>query len=355
MKIVLRTLVALFFCFPGLEGINLEEHAQSFVLENKKITLPNYPHAFNPSIVRWNGLLILSFRVLDTPITCREYFPKSPGISRIGLALLDDELNPISEPHILTFEEEEICRSEDARLLTVGESLYIVYSDNREPVFCEGGFRMFATELDFDGENFFMLNTICLKNFERENPNRREKNWVPFDYYGNLLFAYSIAPHRILLPLFGTDDCQEIATTLGDIEWKWGELRGGTPALLIDPLRYLGFFHSSIDMASEHSGGATMPHYFMGAYTFNRHPPFEITAISPEPIIGKDFYCGEEYPWYWKPVRVVFPCGFLIDGDDLIVVFGRQDHEMWAARLDKKELLKSLIPVKTVFPPFLPL
>ena len=89
-----------------------------------------------------------------------------------------------------------------------------------------------------------------------------------------------------------------------------------------------------------------MPHYFRGAYTFSRHPPFEGTAVSPQPIVGKGFYHGPIYERYWGSVRVVFPCGFIYDENYLWVSYGRQDHELWIAKLDKKKLLESLVVCK---------
>ena len=85
-----------------------------------------------------------------------------------------------------------------------------------------------------------------------------------------------------------------------------------------------------------------MVHYFMGAYTFSPDPPFSITSMSPEPIVGEDFYVGPSYKT-WKPMRVVFPGGFIAAEKYIFVVYGKQDHEMWVVKLDKEKLLRSLI------------
>jgi predicted GH43/DUF377 family glycosyl hydrolase len=88
-----------------------------------------------------------------------------------------------------------------------------------------------------------------------------------------------------------------------------------------------------------------MLHYFMGAYTFSSTPPFEITSISPDPIIGKTFYTGPAYKT-WKPLRVVFPGGFVCYKDSIWVVYGKQDFEVWVVQIDKEKLFKSLKPIK---------
>ncbi len=251
----------------------------------------------------------------------------SYGPSRIGLVFLDEEFRPSGEVQILN------VLGEDARLVNVDERLYIV---------CDGGFRMVVAELNFDGDQFFVEKSEILTEFPQKSPFKREKNWVPFDYQGNLLLSYTIVPHQILAPdLDGSGRCQEVETTSTDHLWRWGEIRGGTPALRCGE-EYLSFFHSSIDIATEHSEGQVMPHYFMGAYMFQKDPPFALTRMSEEPIIGKNFYSGENYDPYWHPVRVVFPCGYVFNEEYIWVVYGRQDHEIWIAKLDKLTLIQKL-------------
>lgn len=297
-------------------AIDLENHIQNFVLETKKLEIPNHPHAFNPSIVFWRGAYLLSFRDLY------EASPQdSSGYSHIGLVFLNNDLDLDSAPYILDFP------GEDARLINVDEHLYIV---------CDGGFRMFIGELDFDGKQFSLIKYEKLTYFPQNSPDRREKNWVPFDYEGQLLLAYSLEPHQILYPRLNTSEtCDLISTSPSSTSWPWGELRGGTPALRCGE-DYLAFFHSSIDIATDHSNGEVVPHYFMGAYTFEKEFPFSLTGISPQPIIGQNFYHGLNYEPYWHPVRVVFPCGFTFDENYIWVVYRRQDHELWITKFDKR-------------------
>jgi len=343
-----------FFLFAN-EYLDLEDgEKQDFILELKKIHIPGHPHAFNPSIIRWQDCILMSFREIKyfTPLSAK--FFNSTGIfnfcgSCIGLIRLDEDFNPIGKAQLLDLKPPHIySRSEDARLFIIEDRLYIAYSDNRDEVFSEGGVRMYIAELDFDGMNFFLQNMERLYGFEGENKNRREKNWVPFDYNGTMLLAYSLIPHRILKPLLGTGTCESIATSEGSIQWEWGELRGGTPAIPVDGNQYLSFFHSSKEIPTVHSNKETVLHYFMGAYTFSLHPPFEITQISPNPIVGKGFYKGTDYEPYWKPVRVVFPCGIILDDNFIWIAYGRQDHEVWVVKINKYGLLDSLIPVNTI-------
>ncbi|MGC2596053.1 MAG: hypothetical protein WA347_07215 [Rhabdochlamydiaceae bacterium] len=321
------------------ELLDLESAAQEFVLETKRIEIPGYPHAFNPGIIRWRGQLLMSFRVIPER--------KHSYNGEIGLVFLNEEFCPMSEPQLLSLRDEYSpvpCRAEDARLITMDDKLYMVYDDNAEPKLSKGGFRVYVAELRYNGEHFIADPVECLSHFENESRNVREKAWVPFDYEGYLLLAYSIDPHRIFFPhLDGTGICDTIACTENPIVWDWGILRGGTPGF-IEGAEYLAFFHSSIDMATTHSDGKKIAHYFIGAYLYSSEPPFTITKISPEPIIGKNFYKGAKYKPYWKPVRCVFPCGYISDDKYIWITYGRDDHESWVAKLDKQALLQSLVP-----------
>lgn len=330
--------------------VDFEDFSQDYVVEIKKIEISGHPHAFNPSIVRWQGSLLMCFREIPTWCPTNPDGPNSASFTQIGLIWLDDDFNPIGEPHMLTPVMPGITslfwsRSDDARLVTIGECLYIVNSDNKDRVVTEGGFRMFYAQIDYDGDNFLVHNGDRLTRFEGENAKRREKNWVPFDYNGNMLLAYSLSPHKVLQPFFGYGECETVANTQGAFNWNWGDLRGGTPALKINDHQYLAFFHSCEKMLSYYSQEKPILHYFMGAYTFSAVPPFEIEQISLEPIIAKGFYSGETYKPYWKPVRVVFPCGFVFDEQFIWLSYGRQDHEMWIAKIDKQKLLDSLATV----------
>lgn len=322
------------------ELLDLEALSQDFVLETKRIEIKGFPHAFNPSIIRWRGFPLLCFRVVIDP-------KMSSLTSMMGLVWLDDALNPIGAPQLLdirTDGSQVPPRVDDARLITIDDHLLLVYSDNPDPKISKGGFRMCIAEVDFDGEHFYIENIERLTRFEGESKDRREKNWTPFEYEKNLLLVYSIVPHKIMSPIFGAEACQTLFSTEASFDWNWGELRGGTQGLL-DNGQYLAFFHSSINIASVQSGGKSIAHYFMGAYTYSASPPFHITSISPMPILGKGFYTGTVYKPYWKPLLVVFPCGYIANDKYIWVAYGKQDHEAWIAKLDKQALLDSLVPV----------
>lgn len=328
------------YSYLPLHGLNLQEMQSDFVLESKKIDIPGYPDAFNPSIIRWNDSLLMSFRIVPNP--------KEKYNCNIGLVWLDEEFNIISHPQILETVDPNSsipARIDDARLIQIGEALYLVYADNKEEKISRGGYRVYIAELIYNGTTFTVLDQECISTFPKQNKNRREKNWTPFNFQDHLLLSYSLDPHIVFLPHRGSNTCQTFCQSKSQIEWDWGELRGGTPALPLNETEYLGFFHSTIDTSSLQSKRENSAHYFMGAYTFSNSPPFTLTRISPTPIVGKDFYENDIYKPYWKPVTVVFPCGLLIDENYVWITYGQHDHEAWITKLDKRKLLDSLIPV----------
>ena len=324
---------------PNEPVLDLDAMAQDFVLETKRIDFPDYPGAFNPSIVRWNGRLLMSFRI---------YHPHSGSTNPFALVWLDEHFDPIGTPQIFELPHYNTIlpsKQQDPRLISVSGRLFIVYNNLLASVTERELRRVFVVEMHFDGEKFIALEPECLCNFEGDSQMRYEKNWVPFEYEGNLLLAYSLIPHRILRPIANTGSASEFSLSRGSIQWNWGIPRGGTQALL-DGDHYLSFFHSSKDIPTVQSNGRKISHYVIGAYTFDAKPPFAINAVSPQPIVSKDFYAP---PYYrtWKPMRCVFPCGFVFDEDFVWIAYGRQDHEIWIAKIDKKRMYNSLIPVTT--------
>src|SRR5680860_794343 len=72
--------------------INLEATRQDFVLETKQINIEGYPDAFNPSIVRWNGKVLMSFRARD---------PLTNSASLVGFSWLNENFDPVGNPQML--------------------------------------------------------------------------------------------------------------------------------------------------------------------------------------------------------------------------------------------------------------
>ena len=313
-------------------AVDLEVMAQDFVLEVKQLQIPGHPTACNPSLIRWNNQLLLSFDA---------YTEGNNEPDRIGLVYLDDDFNVIGEPQILDLPGN---LWQDSRLITTEESLYLVFNGA-----INGGLRRtFVAQVGSDSGRFAVDTPEALLHFPGEKADQWERNWIPFVSSNTLFLTTNLVPHRILQPFLGTQRCEETSSTTFSSAWNWGTPKPGTAALL-DGDHYLALFHSVKVMPTVHSEGKPIQHYFMGAYTFENRPPFAITAISQNPIVGEHFYHGPEYKMV-KPCRVVFPCGIVVDDRFVWVVFGRQDHEVWMAKLEKTGLYESLVPVLGTHP-----
>lgn len=340
VKLYILLIPAIFFDCYLLAIIDLDEIVQDFILDTQKIDIPGYPDAFNPSLVKWEEFYLMCFRLRD---------PLSASTHLIGIILLDEDFKPVSKPSLLSIRYKTQClpaMTQDPRLINIGEDLYVVFNDM---VKMENGKirRMYIGKLQHDESNFFVDEPQILLQFDGERQNKHEKNWVPFEYNGNLLLSQSINPHHVLSLASEPYACDTFALSCGSFQWEWGELRGGTPALK-DGDEYLAFFHSSRDVHTIQAYGKKISHYVMGAYTFKGTPPFNLTRISPEPIVAQTFY---EEPHYktWKPLRAVFPAGFVCDNKYIWVSYGRQDHEAWIIKIDKEGLYNSLVPVRSNF------
>lgn len=335
MKIYIFLFLSLFFPLGFLMGEN-DQGSQKLITFSRRILLKEFPNACNPSIIKTEYGILLSFRV---PRSFHEFW-----INEIGVVLLNDSFEPISSPQLLWIRSTEVYPPyyQDCRLFRYNGKLYILYGDCNDFNF-PAHLNPFATskeymniaELKYENGKFTVVNPIKLTYLQKLNHQQREKNWVPFEWNGKLLLSYYPSPHEIMEADLSSGLCQHLCTTTPRIAWNWGTIRGGTPATLVNG-EYLTFFHSSLRMKSKASG-TTKPHYFMGAYTFSSQPPFAITRISALPITAKGMYTRTDYA-----ALVIFPCGYFVQGENVYVSYGRNDREVWVAEISLQKLLSSL-------------
>lgn len=322
------------FIFFNLEA---KHNPKGLVVSTVKINLEEFPQAWNPSIIKTDFGFLLTFRHCLAP--------HYPWISYIGIVKLDHDLNIISKPQLLNTRDDGSSfpsQTEDARIFTFNNKIYLIYNDNPEVVNPSSIDRrdIYLTELIWKNDEFVLGTPLKLMHETKYEDCKWQKNWVPFVYEKQLLMSYSISPHEVLKIDTSSGLSKHLFTKRSGITWDKGVLRGGTPALLVDG-NYLGFFHSSIVTKSETSNGNPMHHYYMGAYIFSSKPPFRVQKISPEPIVADGFYTHSSYD-----KRVIFPGGFAVVGDQFYVAYGKDDSEVWIAIIDKKKLMKSLKSTK---------
>ena len=179
-----------------------------------------------------------------------------------------------------------------------------------------------------------------------------QKNWIPFEYRNKLLFIQHINP-LIVVEAPNWDEAshndpfsnqtvevkQLHKLDAVSVPWPYGDLRGGTPALLLEHHgMYLSFFHSK-DYAQRPYRQST---YFFGAITFCHAPPFNIVGMSPQPIVNSSLYDG---PWLWPSLDYgVYPAGLILDDDKkhVWVAVGHQDRNAYVMKFELHGLLRSL-------------
>lgn len=338
MKYITHLWFVFMLCFCCSADAKSQDQKQNFILSTHTIQLKGYPNAFNPSIIKTKKGFLLSFRHCLAP--------QDPEVSYIGVVALDETLTPISKPQLLNTRptnSRSPSRSEDARIFSYNNQLYVVYNDKKCPRNQPEERRdMFIAKVQYNQftEQFYISETKKLCYTDKYETRKVEKNWSPFVWKKNLLFIYTGCPHEIIYPNLKSGECVEAYTTAFMSNWKWGEIRGGTPGQLVDG-EYLTFFHSMKVTSSEASNGVPMFHYYMGAYTFSSEPPFEVEKVSSAPIIGKNFYTRSKLD-----KRVIFPGGFAVKGPHIYLAYGKDDNEICVAIIDKAKLKASLLPCR---------
>lgn len=113
-----------------------------------------------------------------------------------------------------------------------------------------------------------MVSNIHEEAFLHQNQSHFSSRIQP--HKSELYFVYRIQPH-IITKVYQSPDSAEINTEIAFVteakrlQWPWGELRGGSPALPINDTHYLTFFHSSGKFNK-----FVFRTYVMGAYLFSR-------------------------------------------------------------------------------------
>lgn len=331
----------------------------SFILSTQKV----FSSLLNPCLLLWNGDIVISWRK-DAGSIRIIYIKVEETHPSIGAAIE----HYIPYFRTLDFFNERIPHvdfsGEDPRLYIVGEHnstsrqrLWVAYCQRHRrsrpelwmsyaEILLENSNSAYTIKLDY---------TINI-NFRLESMSE-QKNWSPFILQDSdkQLFISSVEPHQVVdvvhtkfkIHVFGkTVELSSYGNVrnITDI-WKWGELRGGTPATLINNKFYLTFFHSSNEPPRT---GDILRTYVFGAYTFCPTPPYRVLKISSLPITHDTMFTG---PWtnlplsYYHIDYVAFPMSFMIDGNIIHLTYGKQDEDGWIMQIDIAGLLDSLTVV----------
>lgn len=265
-----------------------------------------------------------------------------PRDNKIWLAHLDAEFN------ILTLDKLNITDAkgpQDAVPFVFQGSLYIAYNairtDDRRIIKALNRHEivMHISKLETTNSPDKDIPSIVLPNLEHSS--LQQKNWTPFVAHDKMHFVYRFNPHMVVEWDHDKREISEIYTSshdeLAPDIWRFGEIHGGTPAIYVKEHDcYISFFQSHIKMRPFVLDWVERKRrYYIGAYMFDKNPPFKIRATLQLPLSYDGLYDDDDdFP------RIIFPRGLVDKGDHFLISAGLDDYRSIILSVNKDELYK---------------
>lgn len=305
------------------------------IVQSRRIEIHGYRRTLNPSLIPYENGYLLSFRYRKGLENLEKIGRKNAAL--IGVAKLDREFSVLPDTvqllDVFSHSSEPSITAEDARLIQMGERIFIFFND-LPTVGKKSGFALYFAELIEEGGKFLTKGPAKLLRYAKSVS--IEKNWSPFVFEEKLYAIYSDQPRVILEIDVETGECKEVSSDSSPLEWGWGRVRGGTPAYRLED-QFITFFHSSFPAAFERKGKQKKrPVYVMGMYAFDAKFPFAIRSIYPLPLGSVSDYADK------NSRQVVFPCGLVVEGDFFHVAWGKNNRQIWITTFDRKKLLEKV-------------
>lgn len=260
---------------------------------------------FNNSLIRFNGRYIMSYRMDLCPYS---------KYTRLGICELDDDFQVIKNSNKLLDLESKMngYGAEDGRLFIFDGKLFITYSTN----YNGNNFQIAIAEIKDD----FSINKLLF--LQKPFPDIPEKNWLFFEYKKELYCIY----HADCMSIYKMDGdhFSDEAYISNPANWQWGEIRGGASPVLHDD-KFFHFFHST-KYHIDRSTGRKARQFYMGLQVFGNEAPFNILAMSREPILTRS-ELDESMDSPSLPHAIIYPCGAIRnkENDGWIISFGDSD------------------------------
>jgi predicted GH43/DUF377 family glycosyl hydrolase len=151
-----------------------------------------------------------------------------------------------------------------------------------------------------------------------------EKNWMPFEYNGELYFEYSIHPRIIIRCNTSTGECEKVYSQQFINPLK-KHIGGGAPAQLVNVKNKKYFL--SIAHTRENSPRTVRKNFF---YLFNAEPPFNVIGMSDEFSVESD------------ENNIEFASGIVVVNSEVIVSLGIQDCYSVLAYFDLNTVIERI-------------
>lgn len=287
-------------------------------LSVKKLRL-HHAGAFNASIVRYNGQLLLAYR-------------EAQHRSRLFVAELDDNYKALRVHKVKIDHERATIGQEDPRLFIHRGKLHLMFV-GVDP-FDEHTYGIRANVLYARLDDRFQPEAVYYPHYA--NRSVWEKNWAFFSHDDRLYCVYEIKPHTVFE--IEEDRIVHVYQTPTPHPWEGGHLRGGSAPHRVGD-SYYHWFHGRV-------GAGTGTIYNTGLYRFRAEPPFAVEAMTREPIQWAD-----PNSRVGATAAVVFVCGAILEDDKWRVSMGVHDRGVEVATYDHTAVEKTLEAPKLHVPP----
>lgn len=280
---------------------------------------------FNPSIVQWRGELWLATRRAENN-------PPPFGMNTLVLWNLDQHKRVLNKRPIHYWRTHPKEQFEDPRLVVLSDDLFVSFTN-----FKVSNYRAHQVlSKIFNPASYYstIAHILYGKNGVGLNENvGHEKNWVWFDTPKGWAFVYDPWPHHVVITN-GGEPAQSFVSEPSACPWEFGQMRGGTPPVLVDGL-YWTFFHSS---CNDELVGPLRRRYYMGAYAFLPNPPYDIHSMTIEPLLAGSEEDGGSLP-------CVFPGGAVWQNGKWLVVLGVNDYRSGWISIDHSQLKDRMLTI----------
>jgi predicted GH43/DUF377 family glycosyl hydrolase len=299
-------------------------------------------YVFNPTICRRpGGGYALAYRVVMRGSERRMIATCQLDA---GLALVPGSVTPLSD--LITFAAREdhglraLTWHADPRYFTLGDEIYLTWNDGS----ATPQNHQFILRMDADGSR---PGGEAREIIARRARRAVEKNWIFFEAEGQAWCIYSTFPHDVMHvdlgdPKLVTCTPTHVATSEeSDYEVIFGTVRGGTQPIDLGD-RLLMIAHSSFKMLDD------LRYYACVAYEISARAPFEVLRSSPAPFTlpADDSASSFQLAKLNGEVGgVVYPCGAVLDGEDVVVSYGVNDEAAYLTRIPLADLEAQLEPV----------
>ncbi|MBN1807958.1 MAG: glycoside hydrolase family 130 protein [Planctomycetes bacterium] len=289
---------------------------------------------FNAGITRWQGRYVMAFR----NDVCAQGDPHVHE-TNIGLARSEDGVAwEVAPEPCFSMKSEEISRAYDPRLSVIDGRCYMCFAvDTRHGI--RGGI---AVTDDFTGWEVLSMTAPDNRNmvlFPERLDGRFLRLERPFPIYGRG------APENFDIWFADSPDCRYWGNNrlvLGSEQVAFANSKIGPAA---PPVRtaagWLTVFHAvdkhdDWELPSWHAGWKKR--YTAGVMLLDLQKPWQVTGISPEPLIAPE----SAYPYETEGFRgsVIFPCGCVLeDSGEVKIYYGAADTVVALATADVADLI----------------